>query len=403
MTRWEHKPKRVAVAMTWQEPQQMVGVMRYARHAGWSIRQKGPLDYAEVADWKPDGIIAQLYHNNPDMVNVVRAAAVPTVELHAYIPGMDVPRVMADINAAGSLAAGHFLACHFGRLIHAGMLRSSGRSSHTLSGFESRAAEAGVPVQRIDFTDASFWAERGVHTEGGLSWELCRRGAAALARWIVEDPEPAAIFCEEPQFALDMVDAAMDMGLLIPEQLAVLMLATQPHENELARIPVSCIRSDFETQGYLAAQTLDRMMHGETVPTLQWVPPLPVEPRESTDTIATRFLPAALAMKHFRQNALDYTFTPNRAAEELGVSLPTLHRWFKTYAGRTPAAMIEQRRAHHAMHLLQHERIAPEEAAARSGFSGLQQLRRALKRQLGVEPRTIRNLVLTPPAVPGHR
>ena len=109
--------------------------------------------------------------------------------------------------------------------------------------------------------------------------------------------------------------------------------------------------------------------------------------RESTDTRATDFLPAALALKHVRQHALEYDFSVARAAGALGVSLPTLHRWFKTFATCTPAEMIEERRVTHALNLLQNARIDISEAARASGFSEPRQLRRAIKRRLGADPR----------------
>jgi len=393
-------PKRVLFLNSWEEPGQVLGIRRYAHDAGWSVRAEGSSHYQTAADWKPDGIICQLHPDTPQLVDAVRAARVPAVELHSYIPDMKTPRVMVDRTALGRMAAEHFLERKFKRLIHLG--KSSWRKlmHHSASGFLECTAEAGTDALLIDFDDPAFWSTLGITISRELPWESTRLAAEALASWIVRNDEPAGVFCCWPQFALDLVDAGVDLELHIPGQFAVLMESEAPHESELARIPVSRILNDFETQGRLAAQTLNRMMHGESVPEEQWVPPLPMEVHESTDTVATRFLPAAVAMKHFRRHALEYDFNPVRAAEDLGVSLPTLHRWLKNFAGQTPGEMIEDRRVKHAMFLMQHQRIGMEDAARQSGFSELRQLRRAIKRRFGTELRTIRGFVLDPPAPP---
>jgi len=391
------RTRRVLIATTWEEPGQLIGIWRVAQRAGWSIRQVGPLDARAVAEWKPDGIICQLYHNNPELVEAVFEAKVPTVELHDYIADMKVPRVLVDPEEAGRMGAEHFLECGFRRFIHAGTSRARARWRCTAHGFERRLAGEGVRVERVDFDDPVFWRSLGVENESGLSWELCRQGSEAFARWIVQDSEPAAIFCEEPQIALDLVDAGTGAGLHIPEQFAVLMLRTLPHENELAQIPISNIAWDFIAQGACAAETLDLAMQGDSVPDVQWIPPLPVEIRESTDTIATSFYPAAMAMRHFRKHALEYSFTPQRAAEDLGISMKTLHRWFKNHAGRTPAAMIAERRLDHAVRLLRSRPLGLEEAAQQSGFTGALHLRRTMKRLIGVEPRTLKCVILDGP------
>ena len=163
------------------------------------------------------------------------------------------------------------------------------------------------------------------------------------------------------------------------------------------------VRGEVRFHGTPAASpalevTKDRRVCGESAPDVQWIAPLPVDVRESTDTIATRFSPAAVAMKHFRQHALEYNFTPSRAAEELGISVATLHRWFKVHAGQTPAQMIEERRVNHALDLLQNTHVGLKEATTQSGFSEPRQLRRAIKRRLGVKPRSFQSLELNLPA-----
>jgi len=385
------RTRRILVAMTWEEEGQVLGVLRYAQHAGWSVRVAGPLDHTFAADWAPDGIICQLCGNNPSLIEAVTAAGVPTVELQSYLPSMKVPRVLNNGPAAGRAAAEHYIDRNFRRLVDVGWSRARTRAIDGSVGFTAVADAHHVPVQQVNLDDTTYWQSMGVATPAlGLTWEFYPQGAEALVRHLMQNKEPAAVFSQETQFALSLVNTATELGIHIPEQLAVLTLVTRPHENELASIPVSCIHWNFPAQGYLAAETLDRLFQGETVPEIQQVDPYPVAILESSDTHSTRNLRAALAIKHFRDNALNYHFSPATAAEELGTSLRTLHRWFTAVTGTSPAEYIETRRLQKAMELLKGSRISVEQAARISGFSEHRQLRRALRRHLDTTPQSLR-------------
>ncbi len=391
------RTKKVLMAMTWEENGQGLGIMRYAQKAGWSVRVAGPLDHAVIAEWEPDGIISQLYRNNPELVKAVKQAGVPIVELAEFITSMKVPRILNDQHAVGCSAAGHLLERNFHRLADMGFSKIRNLPTSALYGFKERAEEGGITVETVDMDDYAFWTKLGLQTPPtGLRWELYTEGAAALARWLMRDDEPVAIFCYDSQFALTLVDVARRIGVSVPDQMAVITVATRTHENELADIPVTCVRYDYETQGYLAGATLHRMMRGEVVPDEQYVSPLPVEELESTDTLAVRHRPAAMALRLFRERAGNYRFSPEDAAEELGVSLRTLHRWFTGYAGRSPADYIEERRLCKAVHLLRTTRMNVEDAAKDSGFSDHRQLRRALRRRTSLTPNEVRNAPESP-------
>jgi len=316
----------------------------------------------------------------------------PTVELSDYATGMEVPRVLVDYTAMGCAVAEHFLERNFRRLIHIGWAVARSRVGSVAHSLSEHADREGVPVQHIDFDVPDFWRTHGIRTTAsGLPWVSQRQGAEVLAEWLVRDKDPAAVFCGDPQFAVCLVDAGCDLGIHIPEQFALLTVPSYPHENELARIPISCIRRDCATQGHRAAESLDRLLRGEPVPEVQLVPPHPVDTLESTDTLSIPHLPAALAIKYFRDHALEYQFAMADAAAHLEVSLPTLHRWFKNYLERTPSAYIEERRIKRARYLFKHTRLSVEQVARQSGFTDHRQLRRAFCRRAGTTVQAFRD------------
>ncbi len=384
-------PKRVLAAMTWEEGHQLVGLMRYAHAARWTVRIAGPLDSSIISQWKPDGIVSQLYHSNPELVETVQQAGVPTVELCDYIPSMRVPRVMMDLPSAGRAVADYFIERSYRRLVNVGYARARTRPNQFACGLRERAEQGGIEPLWVDLDDPAFWRRLGIEApEIGLSWELSQQGATALAAWLVKDSEPAALFCEDLTFATDLVDGAMSLGLSVPEQISVLSVSARQHENELASIPVTCIEHDLEGQSYRAAETLDRMMRGDVVPEVQWVPFKPIKTLESTDTFSTRQLQFALAMKHIRHHACASDFSLERTADELGVTRRTLYRWFSQHTGKTPAAFVEERRVEKAVTLLQASHISVEEAASQSGFTDKRHLRRTLRRCRNTTPHALR-------------
>lgn len=102
------RTRRILTAMTWEMPGQRIGIIRYARQAGWIVRGANSFNYQAVAEWQPDAIICQLHPDSKDLVQAIRASKVSKVELHTYIPSMKLPRVMVDTAALGVAAVDHF-------------------------------------------------------------------------------------------------------------------------------------------------------------------------------------------------------------------------------------------------------------------------------------------------------
>lgn len=74
-------------------------------------------------------------------------------------------------------------------------------------------------------------------------------------------------------------------------------------------------------------------------------------------------------------------------ADVAGMNARTLSRRFKTYLDTTPARFVERVRVDQARALLS-ERVPLKRVACASGFGDYQRMRRAFRRQLGVDPAT---------------
>lgn len=383
---------RIAVALCWEMRGQIEGVVRYAYHAGWSVHVVNPMHSQELRRWRPDGIVCQLHEASHELVDAVKSAAVPTVDLYNFIPSLQAVRVRVDADAAGRLAAEHFLQRRFRRLVHVGR-RDWPSDNNYVAGFENCAQAEGADLLNVMIDDPPMVRKYNIWDRHfGRLGERYPKFIDDLAGKLMKDQRlPVGVFSQNALVGVDLVDALLARGARIPEQVAILTLWERPHENELAAVPLSYVQDDYVTQGYRAAETLDQMMQGKPVSPVQWIPPLPVVTLESTDTLAMTHLPTAMAMKQLREHAFDPGFAPKLAAERLGVAIRTMERWFDHHVGMSPANYLEIRRADRAVHLLNHTHLSFIQVAQMSGFSDRRQMNRALWRLHKCSPSDLRS------------
>lgn len=80
----------------------------------------------------------------------------------------------------------------------------------------------------------------------------------------------------------------------------------------------------------------------------------------------------------------------NRIAAHAGLSHNQFTRIFKAATGDTPAVYLRRRRVERARHLLEHSTLPAKAIAAQCGLGDLQAFNKAVRRELGASPRTVR-------------
>ena len=140
-----------------------------------------------------------------------------------------------------------------------------------------------------------------------------------------------------------------------------------------------------ERIGYLAAESLLRLMRGERVPPVTLVPPGPLVARQSSDAVATGDALVARGVQYLEQN-LARGVHIDQLAETMGVSRRLLEMRFKAALGRTPGQELLRLKTERAQTLLATTNLSVKQVALRCGFSKPVRMRHALRLRTGQTP-----------------
>ncbi|MBT7170488.1 MAG: AraC family transcriptional regulator, partial [Phycisphaerales bacterium] len=171
----------------------------------------------------------------------------------------------------------------------------------------------------------------------------------------------------------------------IPERIAVLGVDNDPVLCNLTTPPLSSIDQNAELIGYRSAALLENMMAGSAAPkTPDWVDPLSIVTRQSTDIIAIENPDVAQAVKFIRANACR-NITVSDVVDASTVSRSLLEKLFRETLGRSPKAEIMRIRIERACQLLRGS-MPVTVIAMRCGFSSSQYFANVFQREMGVSP-----------------
>src|SRR5262249_34068839 len=157
-------------------------------------------------------------------------------------PSFGLPRIAADDQAIGHLAAEHLSTRGVRNLAfcgYTGMLWSTRRR-------DSFLGESPEPWQGYE----SPWGGPGPHP-----WE---RDQKAIVRWLKRLPKPVGVLACNDARGLNVLDACRRAGIEVPGELAVIGVDDDPLLCELCHPSLSSVVPNPERIGYEAAATLDR-------------------------------------------------------------------------------------------------------------------------------------------------
>ncbi len=356
------------------------GVIGYCQKCGpWLIRLEdhGQNETFRVPrGWDGDGIVARVADRG--LARHLGATGLPVVNVSAIVlRGVDFPRVTYNARTAGQLAAEYFLNRGFRHFAFVGDTPHQYLISR-FEAFNEALAKAGCFARQYQ---ASL-------TSGSQSHWM--RQQRELARWLLQQPKPLALFTWAMRQPGRIIEACMSAGLAIPEQVALLGGDDDPVLYGACHPPVSGVIVPSHVVGHEAAALLDSLMQGKPPPKRPiLVKPTGIVTRQSTNVLAVEDGDVTAALQFIRQHASE-PMQVDDVLRAVAVSRSALERRFQQILGRSVWAELHRTRMDRARSLLVETDMPIPHVADASGFGSPEYMSYVFKRATGLTPREYR-------------
>ena len=364
------------------------GILDYARrHGPWRCHLVEGRPEEQLVNLKKerfDGIISaggtRRVNDAYVSVGVPFVLLEPRPEMRGEDGSSPVPSVSYDSRAIGALAAAYYLERGYRHFAFVGETNRWFWSAERRRGFEETLAKSGFNCAAYDsFTER----ER-------RSWTAER---PRMERFLLALPRPTAIFAAMDGRARHVVNLCADIGLRVPEDIAVLGVDNDPLLCESTVPPLSSIRTGGYRRGQAAAAMLDDLMHGRPVRERAVAQePAAVVTRGSTGYDAMTDPAIAKAVRFIRERGAEGGADVGDVVAAAGCSRRYLERHFRTQLGRSVHDELLLARLDRVKTLLETTNLSIGEVAAACGFSRPSQLAALFRRQTGATMRTWRQI-----------
>lgn len=360
----------------------MRGVHAFAEsRPHWTLVPIAP-EPAAIESVRPlglDGTVAHIF--TLELAEALERLRRPVVNVSGVLPQLKVPRVMADHEQVGRIAAEHFLdrgLRNFGFL---------GYVDHDFSkrrevGFRQR-------VERAGFEVCSYLSTNSLQPEPTGLW----RWDDEIRHWLAGLPKPMGVLASHDIQGLQLSEACRQAGLRVPDEVALLGVDDDDLLCKVARPPLSSVVLPGERIGIEAARMLEGLLslRGKRPRSRTLQLPSPgVTTRHSTDVLATEDVEVAKAVQFIRQRAFELIGVADVLAV-VAVSRRSLERRFREVLRRGVGEEIRRVRIERARDLLSKTDISVAQVASSSGFSEPKHLSTAFRRECGLTPTEYRN------------
>lgn len=358
------------------------GVSTYVReHESWSVYlpefERGHEPPQWITRWKGHGVIARI--ENQRIAQRVMALKIPVVDVSAARCLENIPWVETDDASVARMGFTHLRERGFRQFAFCGDPQFNW-SNWRCEQFRALVQQQGWKC--FEYQSLSLGAKP-------VSWS---REMQNLCTWVRSLPKPIGIMTCYDFKGQQLLDACRREGIAVPEEVAVLGVDNDELVCDLCQPRLSSIILDPYRAGYLAAQLLDQLMAGKgEVPKGHFVPPIGVATRQSSGDFAVEDKLVATALQFIRQRARDGIGVED-VARVVNVSRRTLDSRFMSIVGRTAHAEILRVKLDRVKQLLVETDLPLSIIADRAGFSYVEYLSVAFKRELGVSPGEFRRV-----------
>lgn len=307
------------------------------------------------------------------------ACKIPTVQVIAPHPLIAADRVAVDEYAGGNLAMEHLARLGYRRIGHVTFNLDTPPVSDRHRAYRDFMAKSHLPVE-----------DQWVLT---LPDSLYHRDPAQRKTWLRKflrnEGRPAAVFAQADRLASELIQTAAQVGLSVPEDLAVVGFDDIP-AHALTSIPLTTVRQDFRHLGRLAVERLISRVKCKVHGPAAWIRSSPqLIVRESSVGLLTRDARWVRVQKYMAERFRE----PLPAKELAGVAALEPHYFSKQFSkafGKKFTDFRNHMRLEYGRELLVTKGWSIEVIAQDCGFQSPNQFYRLFKQNYGITPREYR-------------
>lgn len=299
---------------------------------------------------------------------VARKLRSPAVSVSNTYPNLRAPKIVSDDVLIGRLAAEHLLDRGYRNLAYWG--HGPVYAIQRFEGFAAAARERGLTVAR------------------------CRELVGSLGEWLRVQPKPLGLLASTDSMGVQAISACRQQGFGVPQDVAVIGVDDDDFECEQAVSPLSSLSQQTERIGFLAGESLLRLIDRQKLPSPTLVAPGPLIARQSTRSFATEDALVNKAIRYIEQN-LHRPINVDDLTEAIGTSRRLLELRFRASWSRSPGAELTRQRMERAQMLLSTTDLSLKRIAVSSGFATSVRFCQVFRRELGQTPASYRRQFLS--------
>ncbi|CAG4988975.1 Xylose operon regulatory protein [Dyadobacter sp. CECT 9275] len=367
----------------------MKGINAYSKEHGPWVFCRMPLFHRETVgiggilkwalEWGADGIIGQLY--NDKEIQTIVEAGIPLIAQDFKERFAEIPNITGAYHVTGQLAADYFLKKGFLNFAFYGF-RDIVWSRERAEGYEARLKKSGHKVHYFEHKKAR-------------SSELWYYKPSSLSRWLKSLPKPIALMSCDDNQGQHITEACRQLGIRIPEEVAVLGVDNDEMICDLSDPPLSSISLDAEKGGYESARLMDHMIRNGTKHFYDIVvEPVQIITRHSTDIYATHDDHIASSLKYIHQN-IDKNLHVDEVVKQVPLSRRALEKRFFEITGYPVYKYIFNLRIEKFTQKLLDTDMSVFEIALDMGLADSKNIARQFRQVKGCSPSVYRNRYLT--------
>ncbi len=384
--RRRHSPKILVIIPTdtFTQRQTLEGLLAYIHqktNPPWQLHldlnDMNPQTVRRPQAWGCDGIIA--YIRDYGELKKYTRSGIPTVLMDPYgarrrkwnVP-QNIVSITNDHYMEGRSAAEYFLSRGYSNFAYVGTAKPFPWSVDRGRGFASRVSAAGHTC--IVYPDLTASEQDDFALES-------RR----LVTWLKDLPKPVALFAVHDRRAQQIISTAVNSGMRVPEEIAVLGVDNDTLLCETTSPAISSMDVYSHDQGRLCGRILDALLHGRKCPPVMRFTHGIFVTRQSTDVTASSSPIINKALEHI-QSHISENLRVKDIARLCGCTPKTLQLLAHHMFGHTMGDEIRRRRLELAAQLLATTRRSVGDIALYCGFCGASHMGLLFKQAFGRAP-----------------